>query len=118
MIYFYKYDFPTLNEYIEAERTNRFLASKMKKSATNAVKIMTLEQHPEKLEGLLDVQIVWGRKDNKHDPDNIYFAVKFILDGIVKAGVLPGDGRKNIRNIFHYIDQTIENSCMVQFLKA
>lgn len=35
----------------------------------------------------------WVEKDRRRDPDNVSSAGrKFILDGLVKAGVLPGDG--------------------------
>lgn len=34
----------------------------------------------------------WYRKNKKVDPDNIAFAKKYILDGIVAAEALPNDG--------------------------
>jgi Holliday junction resolvase RusA-like endonuclease len=34
----------------------------------------------------------WYCKNKKKDPDNIAFAKKYILDGIVAAGALPNDG--------------------------
>lgn len=35
----------------------------------------------------------WVEKDRRRDPDNVSSAGrKFILDGLVQAGVLPGDG--------------------------
>lgn len=65
---------------------------------------------------LHDVDVFWYRKDKKHDPDNIYFAIKFILDGLVKAKAIPNDGRKNIRHIHNYIEQsdTNYNYCIVK----
>lgn len=38
----------------------------------------------------------WYCKNQKKDPDNISFAKKFILDGMVKAGVLENDGWKQV----------------------
>lgn len=39
------------------------------------------------------VHFLWVEKDKRRDPDNVSSAGrKFILDGLVKAGVLPGDG--------------------------
>lgn len=36
---------------------------------------------------------LWVEKDKRRDPDNVSSAGrKLILDGLVKAGVLPGDG--------------------------
>lgn len=39
----------------------------------------------------------WYCKDQKKDPDNISFAKKYILDGMVDAGVLKNDGWKQIQ---------------------
>ena len=47
----------------------------------------------------------WHLPNRKHDPDNICYAKKFILDGMVKRGVISNDGAKNIGNftdIFYY----------------
>jgi hypothetical protein len=39
------------------------------------------------------LHFLWVEKDRRRDPDNVSSAGrKFILDGLVKAGVLPGDG--------------------------
>lgn len=97
----------TLNDYINAERTDRYIAASIKKRITNSCMVESLNHRgiidPN---GLYDVEAYWQTKDNRKDPDNIYFSIKFILDGIVKAGVLSGDGRKNIRNNCHYIETT------------
>lgn len=95
---------PTFNEYIEAERTNRYVASSLKKKATQAVKFACRESiniiNPE---GKYDLFVYWTVPNNKTDSDNYYAGIKFILDGIVAAGVLKGDGRKFVNNIFHSI---------------
>ena len=94
---------PDLNEYINAERSNRFIAAKMKEEATTNVMIEAMSQGRKLLSGLYDVTFYHIVSDNKKDPDNIYFKQKFIFDGFVKARILPNDGRKNIRNITHLI---------------
>lgn len=39
------------------------------------------------------LHFLWVEKDRRRDPDNVSSAGrKFVLDGLVKAGVLPGDG--------------------------
>ena len=48
-----------------------------------------------------DVICRWTTGSARSDSDNVYFAIKFILDGVVAAGALPGDGFKHIRNITH-----------------
>ncbi len=36
----------------------------------------------------------WYEEDKRRDIDNIAFAKKFILDALVKTGILPDDSRK------------------------
>lgn len=98
---------PSLNEYIESERSNRFAAAKMKKDSTElcshyarGLDIVKDKQY--------DVEICWYTVNAKIDSDNVNFGIKFILDGVVKAGKLDGDSYKYIRNISHkrVIDKT------------
>jgi hypothetical protein len=108
---------PTLNEYIAAERsTNKRAGSALKKKWTNIVEVIVLSQTKEKLSGLYDVEIDWITKDNRKDADNVYFAVKFILDGLVKSKLLPNDGRANIRDIKNTISTEKKDYCIVRFL--
>jgi len=87
--------FPTLNQYIRAERGNLYQAAKIKKTETERVKysclgILPVENYP------VSIQFIWSQFNHRTDPDNIAFAKKFILDGLVEAGVLAGDGFKQI----------------------
>ncbi len=91
---------PTLNEYINVERTNRYAAASLKKKYTNAV--------AKEVKGLdipintkFNITLVWYVKNNRKDHDNIAFGIKFILDGMCKAGVLANDNPKYIWNISH-----------------
>jgi len=97
----------SLNDYISAERTNKFMAAGIKKKETHKVWAYAenaKRQFKPNPNGLYDLFIRWYEKDNRKDSDNVFSSVKFILDGIVKAGIINGDGRKYIRNIHHYID--------------
>ena len=42
------------------------------------------------------ISFAWVEKDRRRDPDNVAAARKFVLDGLVKAGVLANDGQKQI----------------------
>ena len=95
---------PTLNDYINAERTNKYKAAKIKDEATNFCSwcCRALKVDPDKR---YDLMFQWHLPNSKHDPDNICYAKKFILDGMVKRGVISNDGAKNIGNftdIFYY----------------
>jgi hypothetical protein len=108
-----EYVLPDLNTYIDAERSNRYIAAKLKKDATEEVEFACIsKRNIVNPNCQYNVNIHWIVPTNKKDADNIFFGVKFILDGIVKAGVLNGDGRKNINNITHTIE-TIKNKYLI-----
>lgn len=93
----------TLNDYIQIERGNKFMAAKEKKRYTEICSLYAMSGINTVLKGLYDVKIIWNVETNKHDADNVYFACKFILDGLVHSKRLVADGRKNIRHISHEI---------------
>lgn len=107
------FNLPTLNEYIKAERSNRFFSAKIKKDTTNKIsffcKALRLDdcQH--------DVVIKWYTKSARCDSDNIFFATKFILDAVVASGKLKGDGFRNIRNICHLRELAEKDFVLVTF---
>ena len=110
--YVIKSSLPTLNDYILAERGSWAAAASVKKYATNNVQVEIMSQGRKPIEEVVDVNIYWITPDYKQDPDNVFFGVKFILDGIVKAKVLSQDSRKNIRHISNKI-RTIKNKRFV-----
>ena len=90
-------EFTSLNPYIDAERTHRMKAAEIKKAETYRVQIETIGVMPVSLTYPLSIAFTWHCENEKTDPDNIFFSKKFILDGLVKAGVIQGDGWKHIR---------------------
>lgn len=109
---------PTLNEYIEKERGTWAAAASIKKKGTANVQVEVMSQNRQCIDGMVDVELYWITPDNRQDPDNVFFATKYILDGIVKAGVLKGDGRKNIRHISHRIRTIKEYRFVIVKLKS
>ena len=87
--------FPTLNEYIDCERGSTIAAAAMKKKCTEQVKEQCLSQQLQSVKGRVDLLFEW-HSSTRHDPDNVAFAKKFILDGLQAAGVLENDNRKFI----------------------
>lgn len=87
-------EFTDLNTYIDAERSNRFKAAKIKSTMT----FIAFSRAKGQKSSYKRQKIVfrWYCKNQKKDPDNICFAKKFILDGMVKAGVIDNDGWKQI----------------------
>lgn len=108
---------PTLNEYIDVERGNKFKAAKQKNKFTKLCTSYALLL-PKMPQQLYDVDIFWTVENDKTDADNVFFAVKFILDGVKAAGKLSDDNRKNIRHIHHYIETGKSYQVKVVFKKA
>ena len=84
--------FPSLNEYIDAERTVRYKAAAMKRKYTDLVADTAYDLPA--FRGPVFVTFNWYERDKRRDPDNIRFAAKFILDGLVKAGVIKNDTQR------------------------
>ena len=118
--YYFETRLPTLNEYISAINKNRHKGNELKKSSTNKIKWLSISQNRKKktLPDLYDINLGWFGTYKKTDPDNIYFAIKFILDGLVLAKILPNDGRKNIRNIYNNIEQSKKPGVLVEFINV
>ena len=101
-------EFTDLNKYINAERTNRFKASKIKKEETErvffAIKALNLSAYKG---NPTEITFTWFVKDKKKDADNIAFAKKFILDGMVAARIIPSDNRRVINRFYDkvYVDK-------------
>lgn len=92
---------PGLNEYISAMNRNRHIGNKMKQDNTDHT--AWFFKGIRQVKNPVIVQFLWHEPNDKRDPDNIVFAKKFILDGIVKAGVLPDDNQRWILGLRDYI---------------
>lgn len=86
-----------LNAYIKALNRSRWSGNDIKQQETERV---TYEARAAKLPPVsrypVRISFAWYSKNSRKDIDNVAFAKKFIMDGLVEAGVLKGDGRKHI----------------------
>jgi Holliday junction resolvase RusA-like endonuclease len=89
---------PGLNEIIEAAKSHYGAYAKMKQTYTDMVAWLA-----KKLPRFEKVALVitWYEPDLRRDLDNIMAGQKFILDGMVQAGVIPDDSQKYILGIYH-----------------
>lgn len=93
----------SLNEYINAERRNRFLAAKIKKEAQEMVS-WQLKSMPAITEASF-FHFEWHVSNKKRDPDNISsYGRKIILDAMVKSGKLEND---NLKWVLGFTDEFI-----------
>lgn len=93
-------ELPDLNQIIEASKQHWGQYSKMKKDETNYVAWIasaSIKRHYKKA----DIEITWCCKNRRKDKDNIMAGTKFILDGLVQAGVIKNDGWANVGDIRH-----------------
>lgn len=100
-------DFVYLNEYINTERRNKYAAAKIKDKLTNEVAWQCKSKRCHKPTGKIDMIFKWHVK-GRHDSDNIAFAKKFVLDGMVQAGLLENDSPKFVRHLADYIYRDVE----------
>lgn len=95
-----------LNTYVNKERANRFAAAVIKQKETNRVYWECKAQKIQPIKFPVFVECHWFCKNKRKDKDNTSFGKKFLMDGMVKAGVLEDDRWDNIlgfRDVF-FID--------------
>lgn len=95
----FDYKYPSLNEYINACRSHWSRGARMKRECDAATALMVRMQRVKPVTGPVRIRFVWHERTARRDWDNIRFAAKFVLDGLVKAGVLPDDGQAWVRGL-------------------
>ena len=101
--------FPSLNDYIREINRSRWAGAAVKRDETARVRDAALLAHMARHAEKVDVHIHWVEHDTRRDPDNIRFAVKFILDGLVAAGVIRDDNQGCIGRIQDTFDTDREH---------
>lgn len=101
---------PGLNEYINAERRNKYKAAKIKKQTEHLIILIARS----KLRGVaikppVTIHYTWVEPNKRRDKDNIAFAKKFIQDSLVKAKILPNDGWEHIEGFTDTFDVDKKN---------
>lgn len=95
---------PSLNDYVDACRTSGVRGYYKNKhwNKGNEMKqrvqadIMPYLKKLGVFNNGIKVEFTWIEPDKRRDLDNICFAKKFILDAMVKGGVIPDDSRKYV----------------------
>lgn len=60
----------------------------------------------------------WHERTKKRDADNIASAKKFILDALVKSGVLADDSRKYVKGFYDVIVDDKEDLVIVELVEV
>lgn len=95
--------FPGMNEITKAAKSGRGKSngySRMKASHDARV-VNALRGVPLPKIGRARFAFVWYEPQRRRDPDNVSAGQKFVLDGLVKAGVIPNDGHNEVAGLSH-----------------
>lgn len=82
---------PSLNEYVGANRKNKYAGAKMKKDIESSLCWQIAEQGLVELKPPLRISFKWFEKNRKRDKDNVVFGKKFILDSLQVMNVIGND---------------------------
>ncbi|NES89284.1 hypothetical protein [Okeania sp. SIO2B9] len=96
---------PTLNKIISSARRSIYASSSEKRKWTQELALMSSALQPYG-ENKVWLCFNWRVFNENRDPDNIAAAAKYIMDGLVAAGVLPDDSLRYIGSpVLHYYDK-------------
>ena len=101
--FFLDFQLPTLNEMIRTARGNKFASASQKKKYTDLVATEILVQTLRPYFAAISLDLTWIETKKKRDPDNCFGGVKYILDGIVAAGIIDDDDRDHVASITNRI---------------
>jgi len=100
---FIKGELKGLNDYTLANRRNKYAGASIKKRETEYIaSIFTFKPKVEKYP--IKIIFTWHIHNRAKDLDNVSFAKKYILDGMVKAKIIQSD---NLTKIIAFEDQSV-----------
>lgn len=86
---------PSLNEYIEACRTNYGKGSRIKKEVESPIILQLAKMKP--ITSPVIIHFLWHERTRRRDKDNVAAGKKFILDAMQKSGKLINDNNHYIK---------------------
>ncbi len=92
---------PSLNDYINVCRRNKYNGAKFKKDVENLIAIYIRNAKVKKVLKATDKPVVvhfeWHERTKRRDADNVASAKKYILDAMQTSGIIPNDNRKFVK---------------------
>ena len=116
--FFLDFPLPTMNEMIRTARGNRYAAAAQKKKYTNLIAEEILVQTDRPQYGAVSLDLTWIETKKKRDPDNVFAAAKFILDGIKVAGIIADDDRDHVASITNQIVVSDSRGVVVRMISV
>ena len=105
---------PSLNDVIEKNRTNRYAGAKLKRDIETCIGWAIKEAALKPITNPCVIEIEWHEATKRRDVDNIHSSVKFILDALVKNGILKNDSRRYVKQIYHTVVDNTTNYVVVR----
>lgn len=109
---------PSLNQYINACRLNKFAGAKFKKDTEkiieDAIDIYLKHNSLQSVDEPVKIRFDWHEKTMRRDADNIASAKKYILDAMQNKNILPNDNRKYVKGFYDDIIDDDENYVLVE----
>lgn len=88
---------PGLNEYVSAERANRYKGAKLKSRSERIISDeIAMQLKGIQIKNPVEMHYLWIERDMRRDRDNVAFAKKFVQDALVGARVLANDDCKHV----------------------
>ena len=88
---------PGMNEYTDAQRTNRYGGASMKRDSQKAVEAYIRDAKLKPMKSPIRIIYAYYEPNRRRDKDNISgFAHKVVQDALVACGIIRNDGWDNI----------------------
>lgn len=107
---------PSLNDYINKCRYNKYAAAEFKKQTQEYIQFY-LYSMP-KFEEPIYLHFTWIEKNKKRDLDNIASAKKYILDTMVSLGKIPNDNSQYVKGFSDTFEYESEYRVIIDITKA
>ncbi len=121
--YFYIHSkLPNLNEFRAEIARSPYKGSKLKKEIENGIildivlakqqgTLKPIERYP------IQINCIWGLTNKRMDLDNRRSSIKFILDAMQKAEIIPNDSQKYICGLFDEFKQADKDYVKVEIIE-
>ena len=98
---------PSLNDTIAKNRANKHLGNKFKQDIEEvigwAIKQALVMKTLKPVKNPCEIYIEWHEATKRRDVDNVQSSQKFVLDAMVKNGILENDSRRYVKQVYHEI---------------
>ena len=106
---------PSLNDYIHKINHNRYAGNKFKQDIQESICWeMKTQLKNLRINKPIILHIIWIEENKRRDVDNVYSAIKYIQDALVKMQIIKNDNSKYIVDVKHEIKYEKESRVIVE----